>query len=265
MTGLGNDYVYLDLTEQNLDIDFSELSKIVSNRNFGIGSDGLVVMGKSTCADVKMRIFNADGSEAEICGNALRCIGKYFFDKKQKTKLSVETKKKIVRTEIVENFGNEAKVKVEMGKVKILSPFKADIFGKSVALHPVDVGNPHCIVFVNNFDFDISKYGQEISSLAYFNKGTNVEFVKIKQQDKLRVRVFERGSGVTMACGSGACASAMCYHAISNPDSQEISVELDGGVLDINCEDAQNVIMTGSATRVFDGTMDIGREKVLSK
>lgn len=258
MTGLGNDYVYLDCLENKLNIDFSEFAKQVSRRNFSVGSDGLVVMLPSMLADVRMRIFNSDGSEAEICGNALRCLAKFMYDKTGKKKLVIATKKKLVRTTILESTKNMADVCVEMGEVVRLEPFKEQVLGRELELNPMNVGNPHCVVFVKNFDFDIEKYGSEIAKL--FEEGSNVEFVKIMQEGQLRVRVFERGSGVTLACGSGACASAMCYVDKFKQQNKKVQVLLDGGKLNIDCSNSQNVIMTGSANFVFSGDIEIDKE-----
>lgn len=255
MTGLGNDYVYLDMTQETFPLNFADFAKQVSNRNFSVGSDGLVVLTPSKNADVKMRIFNSDGSEAEICGNALRCVSKLLYDKNGTTNLSVETKKKIVRIKLLSNEENTAIVRVEMGKLETVGTGKITIDEKSFELNLVDAGNPHCVIFVKNFDFDVKYFGEKISKNPIFKEGTNVEFVKILDESHLQVKVYERGSGITLACGSGACASAFCYNRLHNPKNKDISIVLDGGQMEISCKEPDNTIMIGSAQMVFSGKL----------
>lgn len=260
MTGLGNDYVYLDFLEKQYSLNLNKFANQVSNRNFSVGSDGLVVILPSKKADAKMRIFNSDGSEAEICGNALRCVSKLIYDKTGKRKISIETKKKTIHAEILENKGTSAKVRVEMGKVVFLSSQTLNICEKTLNIHLLDAGNPHCVVFVNDFNFNIENLGKQISSSTFFKNGTNVEFVKILDKNSIQMKVYERGSGVTLACGSGACASAVCFENLYKPEKKDIEVFLDGGNLNINCKDSNNTIMTGLAQLIFTGKLYLKKE-----
>ena len=224
MQGLGNDYVYIDAIHQTIE-NPSLLAKKVSNRHFGIGSDGLILICKSEVADFKMRMFNADGSEAEMCGNGIRCVGKFVYDKQltRKTSLTIETLAGIKKLELNVKNQQVETVKVDMGE-PILAPEKIPVMAieepvknlkvkaidKEFTLTCVSVGNPHAITVVEEVEnFDVKRYGKILEGAVVFPNKTNVEFVEIQDKEHIKMRVWERGSGETLACGTGACATAV--------------------------------------------------------
>lgn len=231
--GLGNDFILIkdSLKKPNF------LAKKLCHRHFGIGADGLVLILSSEKADCRMRIFNPDGSEAEMCGNAIRCVAQYIG----KEKLKVETLAGITQVEII-----GSKVRVNMGKAKHLGNF-----GRITA---ISMGNPHAVLFVENFDFNWQKRGQEIeNSRRLFPQKTNVEFVKVVDKNNLEVKVWERGAGATLACGTGACASTYASF-LKKKTNNKVNVHLPGGKLKIEINDNNdNIYMTGPATKVFEG------------
>ncbi len=270
MHGLGNDYVYIDCINQHIE-DESSLARFVSNRNFGIGSDGLILICKSEVADFKMRMFNSDGSEAEMCGNGIRCVGKFVYDKglTNKTKITIETLAGI-KNLILNVEGNEVKtVRVDMGE-PILNPdeipviytktpvkdlvIKAD--DREFKFTCVSMGNPHAITIVDNVkEFDVHKYGKIVEVDKAFPKKTNVEFVEIIDNKNIKMRVWERGAGETLACGTGACATAVSCH-LNGLTDREVNIELLGGMLNIKWDKNDNhIYMTGPAVTVFDGEL----------
>lgn len=270
MHGLGNDYIYIDCTKNKNKIDTpEELSKKVSDRHFGIGSDGLILICDSDKCDFKMRMFNADGSEAEMCGNGIRCVGKYVYDfgLTDKNKITIETKAGIKKLKL--NIENE-KVKtvtVDMGEPildKNEIPFISDskfvelkVLDREFIFTPVSMGNPHAITFINNLDtFDIDKYGQIVEIDKHFPNKTNVEFIEILDKNHIKMRVYERGTGETLACGTGACASVVAS-VLNNLTDRTVNVKLLGGSLNINYNEDGHVYMTGEATTVFNGEIDI--------
>lgn len=227
MHGLGNDYVYIDAIHQTIE-NQPLLARFVSNRNFGVGSDGLILICKSDVADFKMRMFNADGSEAEMCGNGIRCVGKFVYDKKltDKTMVTIETLAgiKVLNLKIKED--KVKTVRVDMGE-PILEPEKIPVRAKGepvrnlkikaldqeFILTCVSMGNPHAITIVKDTQsFAVEEYGKVLEKASEFPKKTNVEFVSIEDKEHIRMRVWERGAGETLACGTGACAVAVaCY------------------------------------------------------
>ena len=258
MHGLGNDYLYVYATQEP--VDPSSLSRRLSDRHFGAGSDGMIWILPSKIADYKMRIFNADGSEAMMCGNGIRCVGKYVYDKgyTNKTTLKVETLSgiKVLNLQVVNNHVEQ--VSVDMGKAEIGTISSLNIEGETVIYQPVSMGNPHAVIFVD----DISKaplttLGPIIERHPTFKDGVNVEFVQVKDDHTLRMRVWERGSGVTMACGTGACAStaaaiAQGYCTFNQP----IEVQLDGGSLFITINENLDALMQGPATTIYEGEVE---------
>ncbi len=250
MQGLGNDYLYVfGEVPQNA----AELSARLSDRHFGAGSDGMIWICSSKVADFQMRIFNADGSEAKMCGNGIRCVGKYVFDKgyTNKTQLTVQTLSGIKHLSLHIANGTVDTVTVDMGKAvpeEMISVLGADLM-------PVSMGNPHAVVFVENIaNAPLTALGPQIEHHPNFPDGVNVEFVQLLAHNALRMRVWERGSGVTMACGTGACASVVA--AVKKglcPVSKTIAVHLDGGVLEIEVSPEWNVTMTGPAETVYEG------------
>ena len=269
MHGLGNDYVYMDAINQNIE-NRSELAKYVSDRHFGIGSDGLILICKSDVADFRMEMYNQDGSQAEMCGNGIRCVGKFVYDKglTNKTTISIETLAGIKVLEMQEEQGKIKLVKVDMGE-PILEPEKIPVKSneypvknlilkaedKEFKFTCVSMGNPHAIAFikedVNNFD--ICKYGKILELDNVFPNKTNVEFVNIIDKKTLEMRVWERGAGETLACGTGACGTAVAGF-LNNYTQREVTVKLLGGDLNIKWNQNDNhVYMIGPATTVFEG------------
>ncbi len=253
MHGIGNDYIFIDCTKKTID-DPKSISKKLSNRNFGIGSDGLILICKSDIADFKMRIFNSDGTEAEMCGNGIRCVGKYIHDYKLSNKdvLNIETLAGIKRIKLNIENDKVISIKVDMGKPIIEEKINLIINDKMFELIPVSMGNPHVVTIVDDLDnFDVAKYGKLISENNIFPNKTNVEFIKICDKSNINMRVYERGVGETLACGTGSCAAvAACYKY--NLTDKCVNVNLKGGILKIDYDD--NIYMTGNATTVFTGT-----------
>ena len=268
MHGCGNDYVYVNLFEEKID-NPAELSIKVSDRHFGIGSDGLITIGPSDVADFRMRIYNADGSEAEMCGNGIRCVAKYVYDHKMtdKTEISVESGAGIKYLTLFVEQGKVEQVRVDMGE-PILEPAQIPVLaeGDKVVDEPIEVcgktwnmtcvsmGNPHAVVFVDNVaDFEIEKYGPHFEKHERFPKRTNTEFVEIISREEINMRVWERGSDETWACGTGTCASVMAC-ILNNRTDNKVLVHLRGGDLTIEYNEKTNhIFMTGSATEVFSG------------
>lgn len=273
MHGLGNDYVYVDCTNNKNKIDSpSELSKMVSDRHFGIGSDGLILIKDSDICDFKMSMFNADGSEAEMCGNGIRCVAKYVYDfgLTNKDEITVETLAGVKKLKLnVEN--NKVKtVTVDMGepildkdKIPVISDedivknLKIRVLDREFVFTCVSMGNPHAITFIDDVDnFDIDKYGKVVESDEHFPNKTNVEFIEIVDRNNIKMRVYERGSGETLACGTGACASVVASY-LNGLTDRKVKVKLLGGTLDIEYnEDNNHIFMTGSATTVFNGEFE---------
>ncbi len=250
MHGAGNDYLYVygEVPE-----DIARLSQRLSDRHFGVGGDGMIYISHSDIADFKMRIFNADGSEAKMCGNGIRCVGKYVYDKgyTDRTQLKIETLSGIKTLELSVENGKVISVSVDMGKAA--AGEKRQVH--EIDLIPVDVGNPHAVIFVDDMDkIAVDKLGPIIERSGSFPDGVNVEFVRVISDKELRMRVWERGSGITLACGTGACATVAaavqegyCKHGDS------VSVHLDGGTLNIIISENGNVTMIGPAVTVYDG------------
>ena len=268
MHGLGNDYVYMNAIHQHIE-DESTLAQFVSNRNFGIGSDGLILICKSEKADFKMRMFNSDGSEAEMCGNGIRCVGKFVYDKglTQKTEVTIETLAGIKTLQLNVKNGKVETVKVDMGE-PILEPKEIPVISeekpvknlklkaedKEFVFTCVSMGNPHAITIVDNTkEFDVEKYGKVLEVNKAFPNKTNVEFIEIVDKNNIKMRVWERGAGETLACGTGACASVVAC-VLNNLTERNVNVELLGGKLEIEWNKNDNhVYMTGPAVTVFEG------------
>ena len=270
MQGLGNDYVYIDAINQKIE-NMSYLAKFVSDRHFGIGSDGLILICKSDIADFKMRMFNSDGSEAEMCGNGIRCVGKFVYDKglTNKTTLTIETLAGIKTLKLNTKEGKVETVRVDMGE-PILDPEKIPVISKENPVKNlllkaedkefkftcVSMGNPHAITEVENTEkFDVEKYGRILEIDKAFPNKTNVEFIQILDKEHIKMRVWERGAGETLACGTGACATAVaCY--LNGKTNRKVEIELLGGILYIEWNEKDNhIYMTGPAVTVFEGSM----------
>jgi len=268
MHGLGNDYVYVDTFEQSVP-DPAAMAIAVSRPHFGVGADGLVLIGPSTEADYAMRMFNADGSEGEMCGNAVRCIGKYVHDRglTAKTRVTLATRGGIKTLELRLQGGSVEQVTVDLGE-PALSPasLPVTLAGAQVLNHPlsidgqthhitcVSMGNPHAVIFVDDPQaVDVHGIGRQIEHHPLFPKRTNVEFVRVWRRDLLEMRVWERGSGETLACGTGAAASLVAAVLNGLADRSAV-VQLTGGELHVHWDARDNhVYQTGPATFVFDG------------
>ena len=282
MEGLGNDYVYVDCTKQNLE-NASNLAKIISDRHFGVGSDGLILIKSSKKADFRMQMFNSDGTEAEMCGNGIRCVGKYVYDKglTDKTTLKIETLAGIKVLNLNVEDGKVKTVKVDMGEPILdykLIPAKdgkvykskdgikfykvnINIEGDLKELTCVSMGNPHGIDFANNIEkLKIEKFGPIIEVDEHFPNKVNVEFIEILDKHNIKMRVWERGAGETLACGTGACASVVASF-LNGYTERNVTVELLGGKLEIEWNKEDNhVYMTGPAKTVFEGEFDERKE-----
>lgn len=258
MHGLGNDYLYVygEVPE-----NIAELSRKLSERHFGAGSDGMIYISPSDIADFKMRIFNADGSEAKMCGNGIRCVGKYVYDKgyTDNTHLKIETLSGIKYLNLFVRCGKVKSVSVNMGTAVPKKDITLNVCGEEITCTPVSVGNPHAVIFVDDVNkIPLSELGSEIEHHKLFPGGVNVEFVGILSDNELRMRVWERGSGITMACGTGACAAATAAVSKNLCDrDMPISVHLDGGTLEIQVDYDNVVTMTGPAETIYEGETDI--------
>lgn len=269
MHGLGNDYIYIDCIKGEKIENPSYLAKTMSNRHFGIGSDGLILICKSNIADFKMQMFNYDGSEAEMCGNGIRCVGKYVYDNKltnnkiitvetlggiKKLKLNIKNKKvETVEVDMGEPIFEAEKIPVLSDKypvknLKIIAEDKEFIFTC------VSMGNPHAVTIIENvIGFDVQRYGEILEKSKIFPQRANIEFVQILDKENVKMRVWERGTGETLACGTGACATVIACN-LNGYVKNDVNVELPGGILKIKWNKENNhVYMTGPAITVFRG------------
>lgn len=271
--GLGNDFVLVNtMAENNLPQDLPSLAIQVCNRHFGIGADGLVLLKPSARADLTMQIYNSDGSEAEMCGNAIRCVAKYAYQRGlvQKDVIEVETAAGIMVPELVLENNEVQAVRVDMGPPRLEReqipmqgpPGRAinellAVGDDAFRITAVSMGNPHCIIFVPDVDqVPLTTLGPLIENHAAFPRKTNVEFVQVLNKQEVRMRVWERGAGPTLACGTGACATVVAA-ALNGYTDKKARVHLAAGVLDIEWADNDHVYMTGPATEVFSGDYPI--------
>lgn len=267
MQGLGNDYVYIDAIHQNIE-NRTYLAQFVSNRNFGVGSDGLILVEKSDIADFKMTMFNSDGSQAEMCGNGIRCVAKFVYDKglTDKTNLKIETLAGIKTLLLNVKDGKVETVRVDMGE-PILEPTKIPVmattnhvkieaYDKKIDFTCVSMGNPHAVTIVDDVkNFDVKKYGKDIEVNKIFPQKANIEFAEIVDRNTIKMRVWERGTGETLACGTGSCATAVAC-ALNGVTDRNVVIELLGGNLEIEWNENDNhVYMTGPAVTVFEGEL----------
>lgn len=272
MHGLGNDYVYVNCFEEKID-NPPAVARFVSDRHFGIGSDGLIMINPSKTADFEMEMYNADGSRGEMCGNGIRCVAKYVYDYglTDKTQISVETLGGIKYLDLTIEDGKVSLVKVDMGKpeleadlIPIISereqvidePIEVD--EKEYHMTGVSMGNPHAVIYVDDVKgLDLEKIGPKFENHERFPKRINTEFVHCIDRQTVEMRVWERGSGETLACGTGACAVAVSS-ILNNLTDTQVTVKLLGGDLQIEWDrEKDRVFMTGPATVVFDGVIDI--------
>ena len=272
MHGCGNDYVYISTFDQTI-TNHAELTKKLSDRRFGIGGDGVIFVCPSDVADAKMRIFNMDGSEAQMCGNGIRCVAKFLFDEgiARKEVLRIDTLSGVKEVRLHLDGGEVTGVTVDMGKA-VLDPAKlpvlldgsavidrpVEIGGKEYRITCVSMGNPHCVLFVEDpAALPLETIGPVFEHAPLFPERINTEFVRVIDRTHLEMRVWERGSGETLACGTGACAAVVA--AVENGwcrKGQDVRVVLPGGELQI-CYDGQHVLLRGTTEKVFEGTVEV--------
>ncbi|MCI8332202.1 MAG: diaminopimelate epimerase [Clostridiales bacterium] len=275
MHGIGNDYIYVNCMEKELD-DPSGAAIAMSARRFSVGADGLVMICASAHADAKMRMFNADGSEGKMCGNAIRCVGKYLFDNRIVTKkeITIETlsgdKQLVLETEGAPGEEKVRRVSVAMGQASfapadipaasggpmIDAPITVD--GEDYHVTALSVGNPHQVLFMDEIDsLPLEKIGPAFENHPLYPERINTEFVQVTGKAALKMRVWERGSGETFACGTGACATVAAAVKLGLvPADTDIEVTLIGGVLTIRCDENYHLQMTGPAAKVYDGVYE---------
>ncbi|MFO0913511.1 MAG: diaminopimelate epimerase [Pirellulales bacterium] len=270
MHGAGNDYVYVNGFDQPLPDDIPELARRISDRHFGVGGDGLILILPSQSADARMRMYNADGSEAEMCGNGIRCVAKFVYDHRlcHRDELKIETGAGVLSLQLETQGGVARRVRVDMGEPILEGkriPTTWDlprvvrqpvtILDRTFPITAVSMGNPHCVVFVDGVTDDwVLHVGPQLERNAHFPARVNVEFVEVISPREVRQRTWERGSGETLACGTGACA--VCVAGVLNEKTERrIVAHLTGGDLELEWDAATNhVFMTGPAEDVFDGT-----------
>ena len=268
MHGLGNDYIVIDNRDEKItDLEAPELARKLCERKFSVGADGLLLASNSASAAVKMRIFNADGSEAEMCGNGIRCFVKYCYENNvaRKSELTVETLAGIKRAWLTVENGLVKSVMVDMG-TPVLERSKIPMLGQGTSVNEdlqvngetykvtcLSVGNPHCVIFVDALDeFPVQRVGPKIENHRLFPKKVNVEFVQVLGENVMKVRVWERGCGETLACGTGACAAVVAGNLLKKVGSK-VRVHLLGG--DLEVEYAERLFLKGPVEKVFEGIL----------
>ena len=274
MLGLGNDYIYVNCLEHKLKHP-EEVARIVSDRHFGVGSDGLILICPSDRADFEMRMFNADGSEGKMCGNAIRCVGKYVYDRgfTDRKTLQIDTRSGVKTLELtLEDDGKVSTVRVDMGRASLRArdiPVETDyddfvsqpmlVHGEVFLVTCVSMGNPHAVIFCDDVeDLPLEDIGPLFENHEKFPDRINTEFIELVDRQTLKMRVWERGSGETFACGTGACAAVVAAVVNGHCDAgDEVTVRLRGGELKITCREDFTVLMEGPAAHVFDGVMEI--------
>ncbi|NSW57291.1 MAG: diaminopimelate epimerase [Armatimonadetes bacterium] len=269
--GLGNDYIYIDAVNQDLSAyDLPELSRVLSDRNFGIGGDGIILVRPSDVADFAMRIYNSDGSEAEMCGNGMRAFAKFVYEHglTQKTSLEVETYAGIIKPVLTVEDGKVTLIRVDMGEPRLKRseiPMTGEPADQPVIAEPLQVngydlritcvsmGNPHCVIFVDDADsFPVRELGPVIECHPLFPRKTNVEFARIEDRQNIQMRVWERGAGVTLACGTGASATVVAA-VLNDLADRTARVSLLGGDLFIEWAENNHIFLTGPAEEAFSG------------
>ena len=271
MQGLGNDYVYIDCINGKEPVDIKNLTRRLSNRHFGVGSDGLILLCKSKVADLKMRMFNSDGSEAQMCGNGIRCVAKLAYElgliDKETTTVETLSGIKVLKLNIVK--GKAKTVEVDMGepifeaiKIPVLSSVKIEdkkvktkvkVKDKKIELTCISMGNPHAVTFVDDVEsFKVAEYGPILENADIFPEKANIEFVEVVDKNNIKIRAWERGSGETLACGTGACSSVIAS-ILNGYTDQKVNVQLLGGNLEVEWKPNNHVYMTGPAVTVFKG------------
>lgn len=257
MHGLGNDYIYVDCFAQDVP-DPARAARLLSRPHYGIGADGLILILPSDAADCRMRMFNADGSEGAMCGNGIRCVGKYLYDhgRCRRREITVETQDGVKNLYIIAENGRAAAVRVDMGTPKAAAPETITAGGADWRVIPVDVGSPHAVCIVPDCGaVPLAAVGPQLEHAPRFPDRVNCEFVTVLDRRHIRMRVWERGSGITLACGTGACASAAACYAGGLTDA-DVDVKMDGGTLHIELTPTGRAYMTGPAVEVFAGEVE---------
>lgn len=271
--GCGNDFVLVDCLDSSLNGEYASFGKRICDRHYGIGADGILVVEPSKKADFRMRIINADGSEAEMCGNGIRCFARYLFDfgRTTRTEFTVETGAGVLVPSLTVENGKVTGVRVDMGEPilegdaipvngfgrnRVINE-KLIVEGQDYQMTCVSMGNPHCVIFVEDAEgFPIEKLGSLFEHHEAFPRKTNTEFVTVRDREHLRMRVWERGAAVTLACGTGSCATLVAG-VLTGRTERKAEIELDGGSLLVEWAENNHVFMTGPAELVFSGSLDI--------
>ncbi|MGH8059402.1 MAG: diaminopimelate epimerase [Candidatus Entotheonellia bacterium] len=268
MHGIGNDYVYVDCFQETVN-EPERLAARISDRHFGVGGDGLILIMPSDTGDVRMRMFNADGSEGEMCGNGIRCLAKYAYEAgiARKPEIRIETLAGLLALHLFTTQGKVDKVRVNMGiprlrrqEIPMLGEGEGRVLGERIVVGErefaatcVSMGNPHCVIYVDQVaDFPVTQYGPLLEHHPLFPQRTNVEWLEWVNRQEIRQRTWERGSGETWACGTGACAATVASALLGKTD-RHVTVHLRGGDLEIEWADDDHVYMTGPAVEVFRG------------
>ena len=265
MHGCGNDYILVDCFREGESEDWPRLAREISDRHFGVGSDGLILVMPSDVADFRMRMFNSDGSEGEMCGNGMRCFAKYVYERGMaRTRgFTVETLAGLIRPEVLPDGTvrvNMGRPSLKRGDVPVTGDPGEDAVGIEIDVRQrpmratcVSMGNPHCVIVVDDLDaIDLALDGRAVETHPIFPRKANVEFVKVLARDHLRMRVWERGSGITMACGTGACASAVAC-SVNGLAERKVTVDLDGGTVEVEWSQDGFVYLTGPAEEICEG------------
>lgn len=274
MQGTGNDFIIIDNREKEIVYTYSRLSEFLCNRKFGVGADGVIFIENSKIADSKMRIFNADGSEAEMCGNGIRCLAKYLYEKEvvKKEKMRIETLSGIKNVDLIVENKTVIGIKVDMGnpifeynRIPVIFPnivkkelerLEINFRNNKLYVYPISMGNPHAVCFVKDVqNLKIEDIGSRIESYKYFPNKTNVEFVEVVNPKNLKMRVWERGVGETLGCGTGACAASVVSY-FKKSTNREVIVDLPGGKLKVvYFENENNVRLIGDCSYIFEGKL----------
>jgi diaminopimelate epimerase len=273
MEGIGNDYIYIDSTKEDIRLTEEQIQKL-SDRNFGIGGDGVIFIRNSDKADFQMDMYNADGSSSEMCGNGIRCVGKFIFDQglTGSTQPKIETGAGVLTLDLKTDSDKKVQlVTVDMGE-PILTPSLVPVKwsdeltilkqnlpldGYDLKFSAISMGNPHCVIYVDDPDsFPVREVGPKIENHPLFPRRINVEFVSVRGKDHLYQRTWERGSGETLACGTGACAVGVASH-LNQLTGRKVKIDLRGGSLEIDWRENNHVFMTGPATEVFRGEIQL--------
>lgn len=280
MHGIGNDYIYINAIEEKLD-NPSEVCRKISDRHFGVGSDGLILIDKSDIADFKMLMWNSDGSQGQMCGNGIRCVAKYVYEcgLTDKTFITVETGSGIKKLWLTASQGRVSSVQVDMGEPDFKPENIPTTLNKRQLKHRrirtskgivyitvLSMGNPHAVVFVKDVDnMDIDTLGSELSNCEIFPDRCNIEFIELLSDKTIKMRVYERGAGETLACGTGACA-AVVASVLNEHTKHEVDVLLRGGTLHVEwCQADNHVYMTGPAEFICDGTWPFPEDRLINK